>query len=308
MLIGKTDSMYTMQFVANDPNVMRIRQLWSTGGVVGRNCMVEFEGVVFFLSGNDVFATDGSEVRSIANNLVRKAIFDNLAEDPQASWLAVNPGLRELWVAPMTISSSLYPNVIYTYDLDNGHWGQRLVYKTTGTGTSEIADAAYGVSSASNQDKWNSEAVLQWNSEAEKAWNDGVATGQEKLMIWAHPRADGPAADGHLMQSDVTVDTRTASARRDGIQISEDEDAVYTVRRAWLDTVQTDALQVQIGSRYNDASAYKYAPAFTYEPDAESVPTMVKGREFSVIVSAENADQWAVPRISLEVAEARGRF
>lgn len=306
-IIGKSDGIHVMTFVGV-PLVMAQRQLWGKSGILARNCLAEFEGKVYILANNDFLVTDGTNITSIADNKIRRHVFEQLAADPARSFCAVSPTTREVWFCPLLVSATKYPDQIFTYDIDTGEWGHRYIYLTDAATRSEVAFAVDGVNSTTATDSWDGGDAIDWDDETSLIWNYAVTSPPTKAMVWVHPDNNTAGTTGALMVADGETDTRDARIQRDGIQLAGD--GVATVRRVWLDAELPSgaSISVRVGARYSDSEGYTYAPTVTYSSTDRYASVMAKGRDFSVILESDGSDLWSVQRIGLEAVEAGGRF
>ncbi|MCP4169332.1 MAG: hypothetical protein GY758_01010 [Fuerstiella sp.] len=303
-IIGKSDSIHVMNFIGGQ-QVMAIRQLETSGGILARNCLAEFENVVYMLTNTgDILATDGSNIASIADNMVRDTIFAQLAGGAPRSFVAINKTARELWVCPQ-LNLVKYPQIIFVFDIDTKQWGLRSVYGTAGDGwpNTGVAHAVSGVNSSTTVDTWDGGGSETWDTLDGKIWNQSAASPNVLRMIFASPEF-GP---GHLMEADGSVDIRPARAQKDGIRLG-DGDEVVTIRRMWLDAETNAAFHVELGARYGDNDPYVYAPAQDYGPDTQYIPVMSKGREFSVRLTSTGGLSWSNQSLGFEFSAAAGRF
>lgn len=76
-VIYKKHSTYIMRLIGGQ-SVMRLDKIQFNSGILTKNCVTEFEGKHFVVAENDIIVFDGQHIKSIADNVVRKQIFDNI--------------------------------------------------------------------------------------------------------------------------------------------------------------------------------------------------------------------------------------
>lgn len=76
-IIYSADQVWIMEYTGSSL-VFNFRRLFSTGGVINTNCVVEVDNKHFVFGVDDIYVHDGMTKRSIADNRVRRAIFKNI--------------------------------------------------------------------------------------------------------------------------------------------------------------------------------------------------------------------------------------
>jgi len=198
-LIGKSNGFWVMDFVGGQ-DIMSFRQLFSTGGLLSRNCMAEVDGSMFALTDSDFIVTDGNSVRSVIDNVNRKHLFSQLGDNFQQSFIVYNEPAREIWVCTPVGSDALALKA-HILDVDTLAFGERD-FVTPG-----IAHAAMGLNDVSTAGAWNT-ITGTWAT-IDRIWNQGAAQTASDVLIWA----DG-VSGGQLYQADGETDTLTGRLER----------------------------------------------------------------------------------------------
>ena len=76
-LIYSASEVLSMEFVGGT-FLFNFRKLFSDDGVISQNCVVEADGKHFVFGNNDIYITDGNTKQSIADEKIRKTIYQNL--------------------------------------------------------------------------------------------------------------------------------------------------------------------------------------------------------------------------------------
>ena len=221
-LIGTTRGLWVMSLVGGN-DVMAFRKLYSTGGVLARNCMAEVDGNVFVLTSADLVVTDGNTVRSAINDINRKWLFDQIGDNASRAFLAFNEAERELWIA-VPVGSDAYAKDVLVLDIDNGQFGIR--------NSGDISHAAPGRNSVAIVSTWA--GVLGTWAAQTRIWNQQSVGSVSDVLVW------GDGSDGgQLYQADGTTDTtRTFLLERQSLDFGN-PGKVKTVTRVWP-TLESD--------------------------------------------------------------------
>lgn len=153
--------------------VFNFRNLTSTYTLAGLNCIVEAEGVHYFLTSNDICIFDGNSIQSIAQNEVRSAlIFFFDANRPDAAFVVKNDDAKEiLFCIPTPGNEGASLALIY-------NWHDKV------WGAKQLDDNRYGVHIPILEEPitW-ANVVGQWDSQ-NRSWNNsGGGVYRDTLML-----------------------------------------------------------------------------------------------------------------------------
>jgi hypothetical protein len=94
-VIYSTDQVYLMEYTGSSL-VFNFRRLFATGGVINTNCVAEVEGKHFVFGSDDIYVHDGVSRKSIADNRVRRRIFNNLRRDDRKKFFVLHDSVTNL--------------------------------------------------------------------------------------------------------------------------------------------------------------------------------------------------------------------
>jgi len=293
-LIGKTNGFWVMDFVGGT-NIMAFRQLFTTGGLLARNCMAEVDGGVYALTDSDLIYTDGNTVRSVIDNVARKHLFDQLGNSFARAFIAYNEPGRELWIA-MPEGTDDLPVRVYILDVDNGKFGVR--------DANPIAHAVVGVNSVSVSSQWSAFTSDDWGSSiGDWKWNRSTAGSVADELIWC----DGTAGN-NINQADGELDTITGTITKHTLDlgapgITKLVTAVWP--RAEAEPGVVIKMRVGIQDSVDEAIAWRRKPeSFTAGTD-QKMDILISGRFFSFEFWSES--EFALPGFGVEF-QRTGRF
>lgn len=142
------------------PEVMTIRKVFDSLGVMARNCIQEFNGFHYVAGQDDVYIHDGRRAQSLMSGKVRRDYEKNVGvfgdNKVYTSW---NPKHSEFWVV-------VNQDLAYIWNGDN--WGKRDIGKTdrwvtnegdANTGMPYIGVCQYGTSSTPTITRWESRMI-----------------------------------------------------------------------------------------------------------------------------------------------------
>ena len=103
----------------------RRRSVSSSAGLVGKEAVVEVNGVHYFISQDDILMFDGNTVSSIMHNRLRQRLSQSINnESYEKSWAAHNAVYNEVWFA-VPEGQAVYPNTVYVFNYRDGTWALR---------------------------------------------------------------------------------------------------------------------------------------------------------------------------------------
>lgn len=266
-IIWKESSCYTLQYTGGS-QIMALRLLDASVGLLNRNCLANVGGLQFALTQGDVVVTDGQQVRSIADDRVQRSLFAGIEpESGRRSFLVADEAAGELIVAVPETGQD-YPSVGWVYDLGSQQWGQR-----------DFSPAV----------RHGQTGAFRFTGDAVTYANVGTTydTETRRYSDLAVPRVDFEqvvvcTADGFealdINSSEADPDL-SSSLRRDGLEIAPGR--IVTLRRIWLevDAPQGTRIDVKVG-------AVEYAGQINVSPASSDVASFIVGEREKVDLSA----------------------
>lgn len=79
------DQVWTMDYTGAG-SVFNFRKIFSTGGIIATNCVVEVEAKHFVFGEDDLYVHDGMSIRSISDERVRKYVYQHMDRDKRDSF------------------------------------------------------------------------------------------------------------------------------------------------------------------------------------------------------------------------------
>jgi hypothetical protein len=142
-----SDSGVNILDYTGDELVWDRRDLSTSYGIAGTNCVAEFKGLHLFLGDGDIIKNDGNRIESVVHNRIRSRLTSQMSADYyNRSYVVRNVALKEIWFC-VPEDSAQYPNVAYVYNWKDDSWSiHDLPYVEDGLGavTTGVSFAAYG--------------------------------------------------------------------------------------------------------------------------------------------------------------------
>lgn len=264
-------------------------------GMLARHCAVVTPRGHVVMTPGDVMLHNGQEGKSIANRLVRRAIFENLDNNyaERACFLATNPSDQEVWVCYPTEGSPV-ANRAAVWNWSDDTWGFRDLRSVTHGATGQTPLAV--------GERWNTIGGT-WQDNASKTWGSKMAGQNDQHLVLS---SISPALSlvGYGAQ-DVGVSMR-ASVERIGMHFDAPQ-AIKHLRAVWLriEAPAGTVVNVEVGhAKAPDvAPTWKPAKAFTVG-DSKRVSVSAAGRFLALRLSSTVDAVWRVKGIELDVEVA----
>lgn len=300
-MVYKNHAAYVLSLIGGR-FVMRQRPLFSTLGVLARNCAVEWRGNHIVLADGDVALHNGVEARSIVDRRIKSTIFANLStEQYQNSYLVMDKENQEIWVC-FVENGETYPQRAAVWSIADDQWGVRDLGNP---GTSW----PYG-----------SEGVVVFDVDQEISWGSRTTNWDTDISFW--DSQGGSAAEETLLFSEdpplfQNIGARTsfdgvapvARLQRIGLDLGLG-DKYKHVSRVWprIQAEPGTLVQVRVGGQPSADGLVTFDDFkdFIVGQD-ESVGVDASGRYIAIEFQTETERLWSSPSFDLEVT-LRGRF
>ena len=272
--IAKNNSLYSAQYTGG-PFVYQFRLVNSSIGVLARNCMTATPRGLFLISDGDMVITDGVQFTSVADQRVRRALFDQIDPDNfESSFVVLNKARNEVWCC-FPAQGNTVPNIALVWDWQHDAWSYRQI--------PEANHIAYGiVEENTTPPDWDTN-TLAWDLET-KFWNelafnptaDSLLLGTDEGAV-STPRVlfvdNGNTIDGESYQSRV---------ERRGLDLNGNTRQVKTVTRVWPRSKGIGTVQIRAAGSFSEEGPWQYEPAqFIDLQSSESANFAVQGVYFA---------------------------
>lgn len=167
-MIYRERSIWQMTYVGGI-NVFAFKEIFTDVGCLGLDCVAEIDGWHYVVGQSDVYMHNGVQKKSIADGVVRKALFDTI--DPnhiQNVYIATKYQDKELWVCVPEVGTNRDGkcNVAFVYNWEEQSWARRAL-------PNSLCSIYTILSIASESSSWDSK---DFASGVGSTWEENTAT------------------------------------------------------------------------------------------------------------------------------------
>jgi hypothetical protein len=107
----------------------RRRSVSSSAGLIGKEAVIEVNGIHYFISRDDILMFDGNQVSSLLHNRLRKRLAQTINYDSaERCWAAHNANFNEIWFC-IPEAGDDYPSTAFVFNYRDGTWALRDLEK-----------------------------------------------------------------------------------------------------------------------------------------------------------------------------------
>lgn len=303
-VVYKQNSTYLLQFVGA-PFVFSRRLLFTTSGIMARNCVAEVRGSHVVLTDSDVIIHDGQTMRSLIDRKTRERLFNEIDQDNFANSYVLHFESRdEVWIC--------YPRQGQTYPTDALVWQvdhDKLSFRNLTASPDGYAHIAVGNTNAQFTARdWDSQAYTWDGGSADYAWNDNLSFNATYGAVAADQE------NTELHEQDVTDALVDGDIRSELVREQldfGDPSTTKLVRAVWPRIEGEDGQQVdvQVGSQFRNADPISWSAAVPFTiGETRKIDTFAQGRYISLRFSATGGKKWTLPGFDVELAPSGGKY
>ncbi len=294
LIIYKRTSCYQVDYVAGN-DVFANRLLFGEVGILARNCVVEVYGQHYVFTAGDIISHDGYKVSTIADEKIRKTIFDQMDPDTYVtSFVTWDPQTKSVWFCFPTIGHQ-FPNLAAVYGLaDGGLWGLREL-------DDESPYITWGFVDEQVQDAYDDVTITY--DEAANRYNQVLFSNAiERCVQCDHARTKLYAIDvGN------TSDGRMITGRVEKVAMDLDDNTrIKQVVAIWPRVQGESVMEVRLGSQASPATAPVWGPYKSFTSSDEHVDYFMNGRYISIEFRGSEQQTWQISGYDLEFSDAGG--
>ncbi len=293
-IVYKNSSTFAMDFVGGQ-FIWGQRLLFSTTGVLSRNCAAEFRGNHAVLTDGDFVIHDGNEMRSVIDAQMRRFIFDNISADNfSRAFVAHNKTKSEIWIC-FPRGAEIFPTLAVVWSYEDNKFGVRDLYDTPHAANGITPALAAALPTWANQ-------VASWQTAANK-WNQTNFNPSADGLILADPGEGFYQVD---VGSDFAGVPIVGLIERDSLDLG-DAAQVKTVRSIWprVNGVSGDTISIAVGAQMNQSDPISFSPSQDYVIGTdEKIDTFAVGRLISVRMASNNGQSWRTSGFDIEFGTA----
>ena len=177
LIIYKEDSVYSMRYIGG-VFVFQFQQLFDDVGMLGANCVAEFDGKHFVVGQGDVYVHNGVQKSSVIDGKMKKFLFDAIKTDSQKNTFVIpDYSNTEMWICfPASTGSSTagYCDKALIWNWVENKWSLRDV--------PELVDANIGIVDPQESDAWNDDPNA-WDTDTTSWGSQTYNPSRQKIIL-----------------------------------------------------------------------------------------------------------------------------
>ena len=288
------NSIDVLDFNPNSAFYWNRRTLSSTFGLLSTNCIVEVEGVHFFISNGDIVRNDGANVQSILHRRLHKRFNARTSNATiQNSFVVRNDIMKEIWFC-IPEGTSVTPNMAYIYNWRDDKWTMKELPDT-------LVFAAYGpnpIDTLVDPESRGSWGLFQgsWDSQT-------IPWGSDKQIAAINDALVGLLSTGELINLDpsgvIQEDALNTFVERVDYPL-EGQRQTCTVSRVYP-YAEGGAFEMQIGSQQQTGGPVSWEAPKTFNPGVNrKIDVRTTGESFAWRITSIGKKRFKFSGMGLE--------
>jgi hypothetical protein len=276
-----------------DAFVWRRRELSSTTGLLGHDCLIEISGQHFFLADGDIVVNDGNTLKSIIHNRIRKRLLSQMSVDYYYRARAIrNNAYSEIWFC-VPEDNAEYPNVAYVYNWKDDSWAIRDL-------PDGLTSVGFGAQSEPSE-TWDTLAG-NWDGNI-SVWGSRNITPMNDTVVGIH------GADSKLIFLDPVegIDNYTAVIERVNYPL-ETARNVTTITRVFPNIDGNQVVKIQFGSQDYPSGSVRWKQPVNFDPSTDrKIDVRTTGELHAWRISSTGNKFWRLSGMDIEYSNAGER-
>lgn len=288
-IVYKNNSTYIMQFIGGQ-FIFSFREIFHTSGILTQNCVVEVENKHVVLTKQDIIIHDGRTIQSIADNRVKKFIFEQMNTDKlHNSYVVHYPKNYEVWFC-VPFGNATLPEMAVVWNYRHDKFGLRDLPGSPHIARGIIEFTDDELVWSTDTENWN-EDISIWNQQFAKGSPQELVmiSGTELFQLNTGVTDDTVVIDGYVEKQSMVVDP-------------EAKNVIFL--RSIIPFISAEigtTVHISIGSQFflTDNIEWRSPKPFVIGSQ-DRLDCMIKGRYISIKIRGSNDTIWRVEEVGLE--------
>lgn len=298
-IIYKEDSVYSMRYIGGT-FVFQFQQLFDDIGVLGTNCISEFDGKHFVVGQGDVYVHNGVQKQSVISGRMKDFLFNSIKNTTVKNVFVVpDYNNSEMWICYQSTDDpepgNNYANRALIWNWKDDNWTYREIPLSSG--------ATYGIVDPQVSDSWDSD-VKNWNSDT-TAWGNASYNPSKNRLVFS-----GAADNTAFAVGDTNLfDGQPFRSMVEREQVYLDDDLkVKFVTSVTPHLSGNGSAKIYIGANFlHDAPVEFFGPySYTIGSDYK-IDCRVSGRYVAIRFEFEGTDSWTLNGYTAEFTPTTGK-
>jgi hypothetical protein len=290
--VYKNTSTYVLTLIGG-VFIFNQRPVFSTVGMLARSCAIEYRGQHIVLTDGDLVIHDGLNVQSLANERLRRVIFDSLdGDNADATFMSYANAINALVIC-RPLAGQTYPSDAITIDLDTFAFGHQKLLQNT----PHLVDGIVN-DNVTAPTTWDN-ATDTWETDPNN-WNSAATARITNHVIFAD--FDGLQLQQIGLGTDQDGAPLNALAQRVNLDLDQPGVRKY-VRRVWPRFHGGDGNEIFISIGANDVANLDptYGPEQRFVIGTDRyVSVDISGNYLAYRFRSELGTQWRLPAFDIE--------
>ena len=293
--IYKTDAVWGMQLIGGN-FVFSFRKIFSDDtGILGRDCVTEFDGKHFVVGVSDVYVHDGTTKKSVITNQIRDELYTQIHPDyvNKVKCVADVPN-KEIWVYfPSQESTNGLCNRALVWNWEVQEWTKRDLVDISHIEAGFVVPAG-----AFAGDSWE-EDTGSWQSDTTNWGEESLNPANKRLVLSEY-------TDRHFYEADIgtTIDGQpfTAYVERIGIDFGDDHSYKY-INSVTPHLSGSGLINIYIGTENHQGEGVLWSAPQPFEIGVDyKVDFRKSGRYIAIKFESVSDEQWSLTGYTIELS------
>ena len=270
-IIYKGNSTWIANYIGGNL-VFSFKKLFNDTGILTRNCVQEYEGKHFVVTQGDIIIHNGVSKKSIATNVVKKHLFNNISEQYyNLTFVTHNVQESEMWISFPSVGS-VFCDKALIYNYVNGAFTFRDLPNIYHIGPGVVDPGA-------TSNTWNTQSGT-WTT-TEGTYGDRLFNPTERSILFAGTN-DTKLYRGDFGQQFDNQNFITTIERK-GLTLDSNNNTVKQVRKLTPRVKGTGTVNISVGSSLSPNGTYTFNAAQSFDPNSQNkVDCRVTGKFIAV--------------------------
>ena len=257
-IIYKGNSTWIANYIGGNL-VFSFKKLFNDTGILTRNCVQEYEGKHFVVTQGDIIIHNGVSKKSIATNVVKKHLFNNISEQYyNLTFVTHNVQESEMWISFPSVGS-VFCDKALIYNYVNGTFTFRDLPNIYHIGPGIVDPGATTVI-------WSGQTTT-WTT-ATGTYGDRNFNPTERSILFAGTD-DTKLYRGEFGQQFDNQNYITTVERK-GLTLDGNNNTVKQVKKLTPRIKGTGTVNISVGSSMSPNGTYTFTPSQSFDPNSQN--------------------------------------
>ncbi len=298
LIIYKEDSVYSMRYIGG-VYVFQFQQLFDDVGMLGPNCVAEFDGKHFVVGRGDVYVHNGVQKSSVIDGQMKDFLFNSIkSNDKNNSFVVADYAGTEMWVcfpASTGSSSAGYCDKALVWNWKENKWSIRDL--------PNIVAANIGIVDPQDSDAWEDDPRT-WDSDS-TTWGSQTYNPSKMKILMASNLDNKIYVVGE--SNTFAGETFTSILEKSDLYFGDDH-KIKSIHSLTPHITGTGVSKIYIGTSMLQDSSVEWFGPYTFNIGQDyKIDCRLFGRYIGVRFQFDSTGPWALNGYTLEFTPTAGK-